>query len=250
MPNMSATSSGLEFTRYAPGYSMPWHVHTYAKVSFLLAGSVLEGSRAGDRHCRAGEIVVKPVGIEHRDEVGPDGLCVLSIRPAEDVAGWKSLASGYRWLPFDPVVARIVRAFLQGEFLSGEALEEGIAALSLLTRAASQKVACSSHWAFRAVEILHNTYDRPPSLAELAQEIGAHPVSLAQALRQRTGKTKTEIVHQIRIQRALSMLQTEDRIAVIAADLGFSDQAHFCRVFKRWLGCSPSAYRRTLDAKH
>lgn len=247
---MAASAGRLVLTRYAGGLDMPRHAHACAKVSFLLAGSVVEGSRESDRLCRAGDIVVKPAGIEHSDRVGPEGLCVLSIKPVEVIEGWERLVSGYRWLPFDPVIARIVRAYLHREFLSFEAIEECVAALNVLSTTAMEREENHSHWAFRAVEILHDTYDRPPSLGWLAQEIGAHPVALAQALRKRTGRTKTEIVHQIRVQRSLSLLQSTERVSGIAADLGFSDHAHFCRVFKRWMGLSPSDYLRTVCVNH
>ncbi|WP_268247907.1 AraC family transcriptional regulator [Streptomyces lateritius] len=38
----------------------------------------------------------------------------------------------------------------------------------------------------------------------------------------------------------------EDSLAGLAADLGFSDQAHLCRTMRQYLGHTPTALRRLL----
>lgn len=40
------------------------------------------------------------------------------------------------------------------------------------------------------------------------------------------------------------MLTTKTPLSVIALDCGFTDQAHFCRLFRRHMGWSPAAWRR------
>jgi AraC-like DNA-binding protein len=49
---------------------------------------------------------------------------------------------------------------------------------------------------------------------------------------------------------AMDWLQHSDKpLAVIALDLGFSESAAFHRAFKRWLGQSPSSYRKALQTR-
>jgi AraC-like DNA-binding protein len=48
----------------------------------------------------------------------------------------------------------------------------------------------------------------------------------------------------LRIQRAQELLSTtEDKIETIARTVGYDNVEVFSRVFKRWVGCSPSSYR-------
>jgi AraC-like DNA-binding protein len=57
-----------------------------------------------------------------------------------------------------------------------------------------------------------------------------------------------EYVRQMRVASAQTRLRrTGDTILKIAMDLGFSDQAHFCKVFRRRTGFTPSAFRRLHD---
>jgi AraC-like DNA-binding protein len=51
------------------------------------------------------------------------------------------------------------------------------------------------------------------------------------------------------VTRALDRLEAgEARLAILAADLGFADQAHLCRVMRDHLGHPPTALRRLLAA--
>jgi hypothetical protein len=48
-----------------------------------------------------------------------------------------------------------------------------------------------------------------------------------------------------RVARARQLLLTSDLgLSQIASDCGLADQAHFSRLFRRFLGCSPGAWRR------
>lgn len=232
----------LILTRYPANLEMPMHAHDASKIGILLAGSVIEQHKRGNQHFRAGDILIKPAGEPHGDSVGSKGLSVLSIRFQCNQEFWKGVFKAYRRLPLEPFVGRIVRHYLNGESLADETIEEIVCHLA----AFDLRENAQPHWSQLAIEILRARYASPPSLTSLALEIGAHPVSLAQALRRHTGKTKTEIVHQIRIQHSLGPLQEGQKVSSTAVELGFSDQSHFCRVFKRWMGCSPQEYRQRL----
>lgn len=63
--------------------------------------------------------------------------------------------------------------------------------------------------------------------------------------KQLCGMTLVAYVHQVRMARAVEALRhfSGEPIAMIATRLGFSDQSHFDRCFRRGFGCSPSQYR-------
>jgi AraC-like DNA-binding protein len=54
------------------------------------------------------------------------------------------------------------------------------------------------------------------------------------------------IVEEAKLKLAYRMIVQGDRtLNEIAHELGYSDQAHFSRAFRRWTGTSPRAYRRS-----
>jgi AraC-like DNA-binding protein len=58
------------------------------------------------------------------------------------------------------------------------------------------------------------------------------------------GLTFKTVVDQARFQAAADLMDNPDvKLIEIAHDLGYSDQAHFTRAFRRWAGVSPSEYR-------
>ncbi|CAH1672319.1 helix-turn-helix domain-containing protein [Chelatococcus asaccharovorans] len=77
----------------------------------------------------------------------------------------------------------------------------------------------------------------------------AHLVGLGvQALQRRLrekGFTYREIVEEARRARAIRLLiETQMSILAISLSLGYDTHASFTRAFIRWMGCTPSAYRR------
>jgi AraC-like DNA-binding protein len=40
------------------------------------------------------------------------------------------------------------------------------------------------------------------------------------------------------------MLETDEQLSQVALAAGMADQSHFCRLFRKWIGQSPSAWRR------
>ncbi len=68
---------------------------------------------------------------------------------------------------------------------------------------------------------------------------------LTRILKEITGKSPHEIIRDEIIHLAMSMLEEEKKpVSQIAEELHFSDQAAFCKFFKKRMGISPMAYRR------
>lgn len=58
------------------------------------------------------------------------------------------------------------------------------------------------------------------------------------------GLSPKEFNNIIRIQAALEELKTNGSLTSLAYQLGFADQAHFTRTFKRFTGLTPKGYRK------
>jgi AraC-like DNA-binding protein len=61
------------------------------------------------------------------------------------------------------------------------------------------------------------------------------------------GVSLTHFRNRVRVGRALDRIAGgEENLAALAADLGFTDQAHLCRTLRAHVGQPPSAVRRLL----
>lgn len=84
-------------------------------------------------------------------------------------------------------------------------------------------------------------------LLPLAELLGVSPYRLSRSFSRELGVSLTRYRNRVRIGRALDRLDAgEDSLAVLAADLGFCDQAHLCRTMRQYLGHTPTALRRLL----
>jgi len=99
----------------------------------------------------------------------------------------------------------------------------------------------------RARELLRARYAEDVSLGELAREAGLSPFHLARVFEATLGITPHAYLTQVRVERARALLAGPDRLADIAADCGFADQAHLTRLFKRHLGVTPGRFRKMLQ---
>jgi len=97
-----------------------------------------------------------------------------------------------------------------------------------------------------AVEYVHEHLGSDLSLTTIAAAVGSAPQQLARRFRQATGTPLHEFVIGQRVERAQRLLATTDgSIADIAITCGFSSQSHLTTVFRRRVGATPAAYRRT-----
>jgi transcriptional regulator GlxA family with amidase domain len=88
-----------------------------------------------------------------------------------------------------------------------------------------------------------DAYGEPLSLSALAQGVGLSTWQLSRAFRQHTGLPVHAWRNQIRLSHARTLLRQRRPIAEVANALGFADQAHFTRHFKRAFGFTPGHYR-------
>ncbi|MFI7701279.1 helix-turn-helix domain-containing protein [Nonomuraea sp. NPDC049480] len=85
-------------------------------------------------------------------------------------------------------------------------------------------------------------------LLPLAEFLGVSPYRLSRAFTGELGVSLTHYRNRVRVGRALDRLEEgEPSLAVLAADLGFADQAHLTRTIRRHVGHTPAALRRLLS---
>jgi AraC-like DNA-binding protein len=87
-------------------------------------------------------------------------------------------------------------------------------------------------------------------MAAAAQKIGADPTRLARSFVDAFGIAPHTYVMGRRIDAARERILGGQRLADVAADVGFFDQAHLTRRFIAFLGVSPGHYRRQTTPRH
>ena len=100
-------------------------------------------------------------------------------------------------------------------------------------------------WLRQARELLDDRFAEPLSLGEVAAAVGVHPVHLAACFRRHFRASVGEYLRQRRVEAAARLLTATDTpLAEVALAVGFADQSHFTRTFRRHTGRTPSRYRR------
>ncbi|NEB02640.1 AraC family transcriptional regulator [Streptomyces sp. SID13726] len=87
----------------------------------------------------------------------------------------------------------------------------------------------------------------PPALADLAADLGLSRYQLLRAFRTTMGIPPYAWLAQYRVGRARGLLESGLRPSEVAALVGFADQAHLTRWFRRVLGVTPAAYRNSVQ---
>jgi AraC-like DNA-binding protein len=96
----------------------------------------------------------------------------------------------------------------------------------------------------RALAYLTERLDRPVSLAELARHTGVSRQHLIHLFKRETGVPPIEYFLRLKMQKAGQLLHLTDlSVKEIAAAVGIGDPYYFSRLFRKRMGCSPTAYR-------
>jgi AraC-like DNA-binding protein len=99
----------------------------------------------------------------------------------------------------------------------------------------------------RAKELLSSQLAEPPSLEALAAAVGLSPFHFARVFRRATGLPPHAWLLQRRLERARGLLKSGCAPLSVAMQLGFADQSHLSRQFKRTYGVGPGAYRKACS---
>jgi AraC family transcriptional regulator len=104
---------------------------------------------------------------------------------------------------------------------------------------------CLLPWQLRlAKDYLEDNFNRNVGLEEVAELTGLSRSWFARGFRGSTGIPPYAFILQIRIRRAKEfLLDRKTPIATIATLVGFADQSHFTKIFRRYAGATPREWR-------
>ncbi|HEX6895992.1 MAG TPA: AraC family transcriptional regulator [Bryobacteraceae bacterium] len=239
-------------TMYHAGQALPPHSHSHAYLSLVLSGTYKEKYAERTCVCEEGSLRYLPANELHENEFDVDVRCLLVkidpvvlqrlgehapvlSKPGEVVG----LASA--WL-----ANRMVREFRSDDDIAPLAIEGVL--LEILAESARAigegNGSNAPSWLRRVHDALEDSYLLAPSLAELASIAGVHPVHLSREFRKHYQSTIGEYIRKRRIDHASHLLaNTSTSLSEIAMTCGFSDQSHFCAMFKSHTGLTPAKFR-------
>jgi AraC family transcriptional regulator len=221
------------------------HVHDDPHLVWITGGHYVS-SAAGEAD--DGPILIyNPAGTSHRDHFHDSRGSFFTISMRSPFLG--------RWCELPPAARHVShprvrgRAFeLMQEFWGGPdspLLVEGLCTELIPALIEPQDERKPPHWLARAREVLHERAAENLSLADVAGEMGVHPIHFTRAFRRFFGCTPGVYLRACRLQRAADLLRRSDiGLSEIAFAAGFSDQSHFTHRFTKHFGLAPGAYRR------
>ncbi len=96
----------------------------------------------------------------------------------------------------------------------------------------------------RALDFMRQNLHRDISRDEVARQAGISPSHFSRLIKERTGRSFTELLRQCRVDLACTLLTgTDQSLAQVADACGFCDQSYFTRVFQEVKGVTPKQFR-------
>lgn len=98
----------------------------------------------------------------------------------------------------------------------------------------------------RIRDCLRREFARTVTLDELGRRAGMCRFALVRAFTREVGMPPHAYQTHLRVLHACELIRRGTPLSVVALNVGFSDQSHLCRHFKRILGITPGAYGRAV----
>jgi two-component system response regulator YesN len=96
-------------------------------------------------------------------------------------------------------------------------------------------------------DFIHNHYQDDLTLTQMAEYSNVSISHFSSLFKRYTGESLVSYINQVRVAKAKELLRnSNDKIYLIAENVGFSSQPYFIRVFKNVTGMSPNEYRKSM----
>jgi AraC family transcriptional regulator len=238
----------VSLKRFAAKEGLSWHEHEESALCVLMRGAMREDAGEGETLHEPGHAIFKPAGLRHRNAFGPVGASVLTLAVGDHTSARLSAAGFPTRRPFVTsvssalaVAARLISAMRRRSTLHCEAL-----ALQLLVHV-HQSVDSSGCRGAAALEALREailSYGSGLRVRDLGRMTGWPSREVEAVIRQVLGLTVRDYVQRVRVEEAARLLAEGEPISAVAPELGYHDQSHLTRAFKKVMGLTPGAFRR------
>lgn len=102
----------------------------------------------------------------------------------------------------------------------------------------------------RILAYMENHFRKDLSLDHLADRMNLHPNYISSLFKKETGHTFVNYLNTLRIQEAqkLLMAKRELPVSTIGQQVGYDNKHYFTKVFKKYTGTTPGAYRNSENS--
>ncbi|PZO35598.1 MAG: AraC family transcriptional regulator [Shackletoniella antarctica] len=157
----------------------------------------------------------------------------IAITPGMQTALWQILQCPYQGLTqtlyLEAKSLELIALFL-------DAIDDGSTSQPVLHRDDLERI-------HQARQILQNNLQTPPSLIDLARQVGLNDRKLKEGFRQAFNTTVFGYLTQQRMEKACQLLVQQRSVAAVAAIVGYASPTAFSGAFRRRLGMTPKAYQ-------
>lgn len=237
------------------------HTHEHFVIAAISDGVEVFHHGGGDQYAGAGALALVNPDTPHTGRAGvPEGWRYGAVYPSpEVVAAIAAETTALRGAPGfvrpvldDPYAVRLVhqvlRATDEGNALAADTLLRVAVTRLLRLNGGSlprrEVRTAGARTAVRARALLEERMAAPPTLEQLAEELGTSPFALLRAFRDTYGMPPHAWLTDARVRRARRLLDAGTVPSEAAVVVGFTDQPHLNRHFGRIVGVSPGAYQR------
>ncbi|OWA34488.1 AraC family transcriptional regulator [Saccharibacillus sp. O16] len=265
-------------------YRMDYHHHDSTEIMYLMTGScrvdVIDASGHEERHAlKKGELILLDANVPHRLIVEEGVSCrMLNVEFAfapieardettirigtlaqEEPALAELLQSPFTRLvlPDPEEILHTLKALVLelDRVQGGQGVMVRLLFAELLLRLArlwreqlTPSRQHAHHYIRKATEYLHQNYDRSIRVEEIAAAVNLHPGYLHRLFRQHTGRTLTDYLNALRMDKAKMLLAGSGiPIADVADYVGIASRQYFHQLFRKYTGCTPSEYRERIE---
>ncbi len=236
----------MRLTHYPPHHRHSQHSHRYAQISFLLSGCFQETGDSRKIDIVGNAVGFKPANYEHADVFGPDGCLILSINIQPDAMnslGINTAPQHWRcnqaWNP-----AILINLLSCGNLLKRFA--HLFAGNQKNAYGFDRHSSPPPDWLKHCRQVM-DQHQKPVEVSQLAELTGIHRVVISRMFRRYYGISPTEYRQRRRVAHAVNdCINSNTSFVQIAANSGFSDQAHFCREIRRFVGMTPASMRKLM----
>lgn len=234
---MGPRISSIQTETCPPGL-VPSHSHAETHACFVLAGEMIDREwPRGQPPAVTAELIVSRAGAWHEIETGPVGLqCVIVASPS--LAAVPTMRRRTARELYEPL--RTLLRSMRSSNPARRRIAEAAIIATVGHAGARSPWRGPPGWIEEARDALARR--APMSLAGVAAAAGVHRATLARRFRAAYGLSPETFVQLQRLGRAVDQLVGGSSIAMAALEVGFADQAHMTRAWRRHLGSTPGRW--------
>lgn len=98
-----------------------------------------------------------------------------------------------------------------------------------------------------AIGYMYSNFNKQLTLEDIASQVGLSKYYFGREFKRLTGETPFEFIHRIRCEYAKRMMSYGVKSVQEISDIcGFESASYFAKIFKRYVGCSPNSYVKSV----